>query len=66
MGMSNSEIIAILGAVWIATMIVPKSFQNRTMLLLLLMGLSVVFAIAVGLDQVSRMFNDPNRFWFIS
>jgi hypothetical protein len=47
-------------------MIVPKSFQNRTMLLLLLMGLSVVFAIAVGLDQVSRMFNDPNRFWFIS
>jgi hypothetical protein len=64
--MSNSEIIAILGAVWIATTIVPKSFQNRTMLLLLLMGLSVVFAIALGLDQVSRMFNDPNRFWFIS
>jgi hypothetical protein len=64
--MSNSEIIAILGAVWIATTIVPKSFQNRTMLLLLLMGLSVVFAIALGLDQVSRMFNDPNRYWFIS
>jgi hypothetical protein len=64
--MSNSEIIAILGAIWIATMIVPKSFQRRTMLLLLLMGLSVVFAIALGLDQVSRMFNDPNRFWFIS
>jgi hypothetical protein len=64
--MSNSEIIAILGAVWIATTIVPKSFQNRTMLLLLLMGLSVVFAIALGLHQVSRMFNDPNRFWFIS
>ena len=64
--MTESEIITLLGGVWVATMIVPESFQHRNMLLLLLMGLSVVLAIGLGLDHVSRMFNDPNRFWFVS
>ena len=64
--MTEAKIITILGGVWIAGMIVPKSFQHRNMLLLLLMGLSVVLAIGLGLDHVPRVFNDPNRFWFVS
>jgi hypothetical protein len=64
--MIESEIITILGGVWIASMIVPKSFQHRNMLLLLLTGVSVILAIGLGLDHLSRMFNDPNRFWFVS
>jgi hypothetical protein len=64
--MTESEIITLLGGVWVATMIVPKSFQHRNMLLLLLVGLSVVLVIGLGLDYVSRMFNDPGRFWFLS
>jgi len=64
--MTESEIITILGGVWIASITVPKSFQQRNMLLLLLMGVSVVLAVGLGLDHLSRMFNDPNRFWFVS
>jgi len=64
--MSNSDLLMIVGAFWIASALVPKSLPYRTMVLLLLMCLSVVFGVSHGLDRVSSMFNDPNRFWFLS
>ena len=64
--MSNSDLLMIVGAFWIASVLVPKSLPCRTMVLLLLMCDGVVFAVSHGLDRVSSMFNDPNRFWFLS
>jgi len=64
--MTNSDFVIIVGAFWMLSVLLPKSLPHRTMLLLLLMCFAVVLAVSHGLDHVSGMFNDPNRFWFLS
>ena len=53
---STSELLWSLGALWVLGLMIPIRFQNRTILLLLLTGASLILGIAWGLGNALRPF----------